>query len=134
MAMTRSRNVFFIAALFFFAGAMHFVIPRSYASIMPPWLPGAMMLVYVSGVMEMAGAVGVLIEPVRRFAGLGLIALLIAVFPANVQMLQNAMMNGASRIYVTLLLLRLPLQPLMIVWIYRATVRPRRAQVPRTNL
>jgi len=132
--MTRRRNNYFIAALFFFAGAMHFVIPRSYASIMPPWIPRAMLLVYVSGVLEMLGAAGLLIERVRRLAGIGLIALLVAVFPANVQMLQNALADGSPALYVTLLFLRLPLQPLLIVWIFRSAVRVRRAQVPLTNL
>ena len=133
--MTRTRNLFLIAGLFVFAGVMHFVIPKSYAGIMPVWIPSPMEMVYLSGVLEILGGLGVLIPQTRRLAGAGLIALLIAVFPANVQMLANALADGASRLYIALLFLRLPLQPLMIVWVYRTAVRgPREAHVPRTNL
>ena len=133
--MTRSRNLFLVAALFVSTGIMHFVIPRSYAGIMPGWVPSPTAMVYLSGVLEIAGGLGVLLPATRRLAGVGLIALLIAVFPANVQMLANAMREGASMLYIAVLFLRLPLQPLMIVWIYRVAVRVRRGdQVPRTNL
>lgn len=114
---------------------MHFVIPDRYSAIMPPWLPYAREMVYLSGLFEIAGGIGVLIPSLRRVAGIGLIALLIAVFPANIQMLASAISAGASTLYITLLFLRLPLQPLMIVWIYRAAVRTRAAtQLPLTNL
>ncbi len=130
----RSRNLFLLAAFFVFAGVMHFVIPQSYAAIMPVWLPSPMGMVYLSGILEILGGLGVLIPQTRRLAGAGLIALLIAVFPANVQMLANAMSDGASPLHIALLFLRLPLQPLMIVWVYRAAVRGSHdAQVPRTN-
>jgi uncharacterized membrane protein len=133
--MTRERNRFLVAGLFIFAGAMHFVIPESYAGIMPRSLPYPLELVYLSGILEIAGGAGVLHPRVRRLAGMGLIALLIAVFPANVQMLANALAEGRSAVYLALLFLRLPLQPLMIVWIYRVAVRSSRSdQLPRTNL
>lgn len=130
-----NRNLFLIAALFIFSGIMHFVIPDSYAGIVPPWLPYRLQIVYLSGLLEIAGGIGVLIPSLRKAAGIGLVALLIAVFPANIQMLANAISAGESTFYITLLFLRLPLQPLMIVWTYRAAVRTRAwAQVPRTNL
>ena len=115
---------------------MHFLIPSRYIGIMPPWIPYQLELVYVSGVAEMLGGIGLLLASVRRAAGIGLILLLIAVFPANVQMLGNAMHNGSSATYIALLFLRLPLQPLLIAWIYRAAVRAARpaiAQVSRTT-
>ena len=133
--MTRSRNLFLLSALFVSAGIMHFVIPRSYAAIMPVWVPSPTAMVYLSGVLEIAGGLGVLFPKTRRLAGMGLIALLIAVFPANVQMLANAMEDSASPLYLAVLFLRLPLQPLMFVWVYRVAVRVRSGdQVPRTNL
>lgn len=132
--MTRRRNLFLIAGLFFFAGAMHFAIPERYASIVPAWIPSPTLMVYISGIFEMLGGIGVLVEPARRLAGMGLIALLIAVFPANVQMLSSAAGNGASPLYILLLFLRLPLQPLMIVWIYRVAVARRRPQAALTSL
>ena len=131
--MNRPRNLFFLSGLFVFAGLMHFVIPGKYASIMPSWVPYQLEAVYLSGVCEIVGGLGILIPSLRRLAGLGLIALLIAVFPANVQMLVNSMGSHTSALYQVLLWLRLPLQPLLIVWVWIAAVRGAR-QLPRTNL
>ena len=102
---------------------MHFVIPDMYMRIMPPWIPYPLEMVYLSGVAEMAGGVGLLVPRLRFAAGIGLIALLIAVFPANVQMLVNAIHDADSTLYIALLWMRLPLQPLLIVWIYRSVLR-----------
>lgn len=135
--MRTRRNVFLLSILFIVAGVIHFVIPNRYVGIMPPWIPYQLELVYVSGVAEMLGGIGLMLANVRGAAGIGLIVLLIAVFPANVQMLGNAMHDGGSALYIALLFLRLPLQPLLIVWVYRAAVmaaRPTTAQVPRTSL
>ncbi|MEO5590637.1 MAG: DoxX family protein [Gemmatimonadaceae bacterium] len=121
--MTRRQSLFLIAAIFVGGGIMHFVVPDRYASIMPPWIPHPMEMVYLSGVFELLGGVGVLVPRARKMAGIGLIALLVAVFPANVQMLGDALRSGASALSIIGLFLRLPLQPLMIVWIYRAAVR-----------
>ncbi len=122
MSRPRNRN-YFLAAFFIVAGVAHFVIPGRYVSIMPPWMPHRMGLVYLSGLLEIAGGAGVLIPSLRKAAGIGLIALLIAVFPANIQMLSNAISAQASAWYIAILFLRLPLQPLLIVWVYRSTIR-----------
>ena len=117
------RHLIFLAALFVFAGVMHFVIPGAYVSITPAWTRWKLAAVYVSGVAEIAGGIGLLFPQVRKAAGIGLIALLIAVFPANIEMLSKAIAAQASTLYQTVLFLRLPLQPLLIVWIYRAAIR-----------
>ena len=106
-----------------FAGLMHFAIPGQYASIVPPWVPYRMEAVYLSGVCEIAGGLGLLMPSLRRAAGLGLIALLVAVFPANIQMLINSMGSHTSALYQALLWLRLPLQPLLIVWVWKTMMR-----------
>jgi uncharacterized membrane protein len=115
----RSRallSVFFIAA-----GVLHFIFPAAYMKVMPPWLPAHLSLVLVSGGFEILGGVGVLLKPVRRWAGYGLILLALAVLPANVQMLLNALADGTATVWLVLLGLRLPLQLLLIYWIWRAT-------------
>jgi uncharacterized membrane protein len=112
-----------LAAIFVVSGVLHFVIPRAYMSIMPPWLPAHRALVLVSGAAEIAGALGILHPATRVAAGWGLIALLIAVFPANVQMLLDAHARHASMLWQVALAARLPLQPLLIVWVYRSAVR-----------
>jgi len=82
-----------LAGFFIFAGVMHFVQPELYAAIVPPWLPNAPLLVALSGAFEILGGLGVLHPVTRRLAGWELIALLIAVFPANVQMLHLSLIH-----------------------------------------
>lgn len=116
----RSRRV--LAAFFIGAGVNHFVAPRPYEKIMPPRLRGeAKRLVRISGVAEVAGGVGVLLPWTRRLSGLGLMALLAAVFPANVYMARAP--ERFARIPRWALYARLPLQPLMMRWAWRATRR-----------
>jgi uncharacterized membrane protein len=120
--MTRSLKA--LAAFFAFAGAMHFVIPRSYEATMPPWLPRHREAVILSGLAEIAGGAAVLPVRTRGFARWWLLALLIAVFPANVHMAVNPeQVRGLDldRIPRWALWARLPLQPLAMLWVWRAT-------------
>jgi uncharacterized membrane protein len=111
-----------LAAFFIGSGVNHFVIPRAYQRIVPPRLQGkAGRVVAVSGVAEVAGGLGVLLPSTRRLSGLWLIALLAAVFPANVYMAQTP--ERFRRIPRWALYGRLPLQPLMMWWAWRATRR-----------
>ncbi len=111
-----------LGLIFIGAGLNHFVIPRPYRQIVPPsvgrWM-GADTAVALSGVAEIAGGLGVLVPRTRRLAGLGLIALLAAVFPANLYMARNP--GKFSRIPNWALYARLPLQPLMMWSVWRAT-------------
>jgi len=118
-----SISIVLIALLFATSGVLHLVKPQPYVSIMPPWLPASLALVLISGVFEIAGAAGILLLSTRVAAGWGLIALLFAVFPANVQMLLNARAAHASALWVAGLVARLPLQVLLIIWVYRSTLR-----------
>jgi len=109
-----------LANFFIGAGANHFVMPRAYARIVPPSLRAhATRIVQISGVAEIAGGVGVLLPSTRRASGLGLIALLAAVFPANVYMAREP--RRFKRIPRWALYARLTLQPLMMLWAWRAT-------------
>lgn len=108
--------VFFVAA-----GVMHFVIPAFYLAMMPPWVPAHALMVQVSGVAEIAGGVGLLVPALRRAAGIGLILLLLAVFPANIQMLLNARAAGSPELA---LWLRLPLQVVFLWWVNRVGRQP----------
>ncbi|MEO8999169.1 MAG: hypothetical protein ABI227_13790 [Rhodanobacter sp.] len=117
------RNLFrWLLALFFItAGTFHFLFIANYMGIMPSWLPWHRGLVVISGLCEIAGGLGVLWHATRRWAGYGLIALCLAVLPANVQMLLSAQAAHASGVWLTLLWVRLPLQILLIAWIWYAT-------------
>ena len=117
-AMTRSRTL--LGAFFVGAGVNHFVMPRAYRSIVPPSMRDHdARLVTISGVAEIAGGVGVLLPRTRRLSGLGLVALLAAVFPANLHMAREP--DRFPRIPRWALYARLPLQPLMMRWAWRAT-------------
>jgi uncharacterized membrane protein len=107
--------------MFVAAGVMHFVSPGFYMKIMPPYLPYQRTLVLLSGGIEIALGVLLLIPDTSRWAAWGLIALLIAVFPANIYMYKNAKEFSISPL---ILFLRLPLQGLLILWAYAYT-RPR---------
>ena len=101
------------ACLFIGAGILHFCFPETYLRIMPPYIPAPLAMVYLSGGAEIAGGLGLLLSRTRRAAAWGLVALLVAVFPANVHMAVNGIPAGTSPI---LLWARLPLQPLLIYW------------------
>ncbi len=121
--MTGSQRA--LAAFFTFAGVMHFVIPRSYQAIMPPYLPYHREAVAVSGVAEVIGGLAVIAPATRRpFARWWLIALLVAVFPANVHMaVSPERVKGLAldRIPRWSLWARLPLQAACVWWVWRAT-------------
>jgi len=109
-----------LAGFFVASGINHFVSPRFYRAIVPPSLQhDAKRLVEVSGVAEVLGGVGVLLPRTRRLSGASLIALLVAVFPANLYMASAH--ERFKRVPRWALFARLPLQPLMIWWAWRAT-------------
>ncbi len=97
---------------------MHFVAPAGYVRIVPRGLPVPGALVFVSGVFEILGGLGLLRPGTRPWAAWGLIALFIAVFPANVNMLVNRIGLGRKPVPVWLLWARLPLQAVLIAWAY----------------
>ena len=94
-------------------GVNHFVMPATYEAIMPPYLPWHRELVWISGAAEIALGILVLVPKTRVLAAWGLVALLIAVFPANLHMALNPADFDIPR---WVLYLRLPLQGLFIAW------------------
>ena len=117
-----TASLLILATIFVVAGVTHFVKPSWFVRIVPLWLPAPLALVLISGLFEILGGVGVLLPATRVAAGWGLIALLVAVFPANVQMLLDAHAANTSRLWQGVLVARLPLQPALIYWVYRAAV------------
>ena len=105
-----------LAIAFIFAGANHFFNPQFYLRIMPAYLPYHLFLVYLSGVFEMAFGILLLIPRFSRLAAWGIIALLIAVFPANIYMAMNTELFPEFN--PLLIWLRLPLQLVIIAWAY----------------
>lgn len=103
------------------AGVLHFLVPDLYVQIVPPQLPFPLALVYLSGLAEIALGVGVLHPRTRRVAALGLVALLVAVFPANVYMATSGVVVEGAPAFVgepdpVARWGRLPLQAVLIIW------------------
>lgn len=80
----RDKGAVAMAALFLFTGTDHFLNPGRYVAMIPPVLPAPLALTYISGFCELAGAIGLLFPWTRRLAAWGLVALLVAIFPANI--------------------------------------------------
>lgn len=110
----------YLLALFFVGvGVTHFTNEEAFIAIVPPYLPAARALVWISGVFEILGGLGVLFVRTRRRAGIGLIALLVAVFPANVHMALHP--EAFPELPAWGLYARLPFQLLFIAWVWWVT-------------
>ncbi|ELZ98707.1 hypothetical protein C440_00085 [Haloferax mucosum ATCC BAA-1512] len=110
-----------MGCLYIVAGVLHFVDPHVYVQLVPPSFPAALELVYISGIAEIALGAGVLVPRTRRLAAWGLIALLLAVFPANVYMAtHDVVLTGAPEAIrnpsTAARWARLPLQGVLIAW------------------
>ncbi len=116
-AQTLGRYAFGLA--FIGAGANHFVNAAFYVAIMPPYLPWPLALVYLSGGAEMGLGALLLVQRWARWAAWGLIALLIAVFPANLHMALHTDLYPWAEPWA--LWLRLPLQAVLIAWAHAYT-------------
>ena len=117
---------FLVAAFFVGAGLGHFIWPNAYLAIMPAvgrWSPD---IVIMSGIAEICGGIGLLPRVTRRWAGWGLIALLVAVFPANINALSTGMTIAGHALPAWLLWARLPLQIPLIFWVYWVSLRCRK--------
>jgi uncharacterized membrane protein len=106
--------------MFCFTAAAHFNrMSDDLVRMVPRWVPWPRAVVYFTGVCEIAGAIGLLVPPLRRVAGIALIAFLIAVFPANVGADRKRLTIAGRR--ATPLLIRLPMQVLFIALVWWAT-------------
>lgn len=100
---------------------MHFVSPKVYERIVPPQMPNPAAIVAISGVAEIAGGLGLLVPRTRRFAAWGLVALLVAVFPANIYCAVAHVPLPGIMGERWVQWLRLPLQLPLIAWAWRYT-------------
>jgi uncharacterized membrane protein len=110
-----------LAAFFVLAGALHFIRPREYEAIVPPYVPRPREVVALSGVAEIAGGASALAPGARWFTRWWLIALLLAVFPANVHMAVHPDQVRGLSVARWLLWARLPVQGVLVAWVWQAT-------------
>jgi uncharacterized membrane protein len=107
----------YVLALFFLlAGLNHFRLPDFYTKMIPPYLPFPLFLVYLSGAFEIVLGIALLVPRCRRVAAWGLIALLVAVFPANIHMAVNP--EAFPAYSQAMLWARLPLQAVFVIWAF----------------
>ncbi len=120
-----SRRLFerLFALLFLAAGATHFLRPAGFVAIVPPYLPAPLLLVYLSGACELLLGGAVLLPRWQPLAAWGLVAYLVAVFPANVQMALHPGLHPAWTPFLRWA--RLPVQGLLIAWALSYTRRPK---------
>ncbi len=128
-AASRKRPLrYLMGFLYVLAGVAHFLAPRRFARIVPPRFPRPRALVYLSGAAEVVLGVGVLFRRTRRASAWGIVALLLAVFPANVYMATDGVAAelvpdryaGLARVAAWV---RLPLQGVLILWAWWHTRR-----------
>lgn len=110
-----------LTAFFVIAGLLHFLRPREYEAIVPPYVPRPREAVVISGAAEIAGGLSAAVPRLRPFTRWWLTALLLAVFPANVHMALHPDEVRGLRVPRSLLWARLPVQGALIVWVWRAT-------------
>lgn len=110
-------HLYLMATLYIVAGMSHFINPRLYLKIIPPYFPKPRLLNKISGLAEIIFGALLLIPSFTVFAALGIILLLLAVFPANIYMYQNYTAHPGIPKWI--LLLRLPLQAVLIYWAFQ---------------
>lgn len=108
---------FIFAGLLILAGILHFIMPKFYLKIMPPYLPAPYLLVILSGIAEIICGILLLFPATQNMGAIATIALLIAVFPANIEMSRKYFHKKRKGFWWTIV--RLPLQILMIWWAYK---------------
>ena len=118
----QSLSLYALAALFVGAGVAHFVRPGVFVHIVPPYLPRPRLLVYLSGAAEVLGGIGVLVPALRVYAGWGLLLLLCALLPVHVYMARRP--DAFPRIPRWALYARIPLQFVLLAWVYWTACRP----------
>lgn len=115
-----SNHVYLIGGMFILAGSLHFLIPGMYMKIMPDYIPNHKAMVFWSGVFEVLGGIGIMIPFSKTISAIGLILLLVAVFPANLDMFRKAWKKRGFSLFTLATLIRLPVQFWLIYWVYVA--------------
>jgi uncharacterized membrane protein len=115
----RNFSLYAMILLYGAAGLAHFIQPAAFKQILPPWVPFPKEVVLVSGICEIVLALLLIPLSTRVLAAWVIILFLIAVFPANVQMMLNFYRKSSTWLWLTIL--RLPVQLLLIYWSYTFT-------------
>lgn len=107
---------YLMGAIFIFTGTLHFLIPKVYERIMPPYVPSPRLMVMLSGVAELFLGVMLLIPNMQALAAFGIILMLFVFFPVHFYMIKDK--KASSGLPVWFLILRIPMQIALILWAY----------------
>jgi uncharacterized membrane protein len=113
-----------LVLLFLFTASGHFIQTAAMAEMLPPFVPARVPLVYFTGILEVALAIGIAFPATRQVFGWAAIVVLIGFFPANVHAALNHVEMGGHRWGAEYLLLRTPVQILLVLWTWHFTVKP----------
>ena len=125
MSMLKRVFCVLLTVVMLHAGAAHFTMTAAYVAIMPSFLPFPLALVYLSGVLEIVLGLGLQVPALRRLAAWGLVALLIAVLPANINQAVHNLQPEGLQMSQTMLWVRIPMQLVFLAWAFWMT-RPQR--------
>jgi uncharacterized membrane protein len=112
----RKYSLYVISFFFIAVGISHFTHTDFFMPLMPPYIPWHLEMIQLSGICEIFGGLGVLFPSTRRIAGWGLMALLVAVFPANLYTAQHP--EVFEGVPTWLIYVRLPIQALLLYWVW----------------
>jgi uncharacterized membrane protein len=103
---------------FMLTGFFHFLMPATFMKLMPPFIPEPLLMIYLSGIFEILGGIGLILSKTKTWAGYGLILLLLAVFPANIYVAWENVQLGGFMNYPVYQWFRVVLQFALIGWVY----------------
>ncbi|MCW5604120.1 MAG: hypothetical protein KIT18_06210 [Burkholderiales bacterium] len=112
-----------LGILFVFTDIGHFVQTAPMSEMLPPWVPGRVALVYLTGILEFAIVAGLFFPKTRRIAGWAAAAVLVLFFPANIYAAIHHVPMGGHAWGSVYLLIRAPLQLIILLWVYWFTIR-----------
>ncbi|GGA58851.1 DoxX family protein [Sphingomonas psychrolutea] len=131
---TRQTLRVLLAAAYLLAGALHVLKPAPFLGIMPAWVPYAPQVILITGLCEVAGAIGLFVPRLRWWAGMGLAAYAVCVYPANVKHALDYLTHGTGGLSLWYHIPRLAFQPVIVWWaLFAGTVidwpfKPRRVR------
>jgi uncharacterized membrane protein len=112
-----------LTLLFIFTGVGHFVETGPMSQMLPPWVPARVLIIYLTGLLEFGIALGFLFEKYRRYTGWAAAAVLVLFFPGNIYAAINHIPMGGHEWGPVYLLIRAPLQAIIVFWVYWFTIR-----------
>lgn len=112
-----------LVLLFIFTGIGHFIKPEAMVQLLPSWVPQRVLIIYLTGILEFVIAAGFILQKTRRLTGGIAAVMLVLFFPANIYAAVNRIPSGGHEWGPVYLLIRAPLQLIIILWIYWFTIK-----------